>query len=95
MNADVASLSAPAHFWDGIKGNFMRSLGVDGPSRIGTGRRGLPVVVYIDGQVSRLSPSPQLDYLNPRHASPNQSGLGGLRERITDRYLDGQQPALG
>ena len=65
MNADVASLSAPAHFWDGIKGNFMRSLGVDGPSRIGTGQRGLPVVVYIDGQVSRVSPSPPIGLSQP------------------------------
>jgi hypothetical protein len=52
MSADVAALSAPKAFWQGITRNVMRVVGVDGASATGAGGRGLPVVVYIDGQVS-------------------------------------------
>jgi hypothetical protein len=52
MNAASAALTAPMSFWEPFRTNMMRSLGVDGASRMGN--RKLPVVVYIDRQVSWL-----------------------------------------
>ncbi|WVW78167.1 hypothetical protein I302_100118 [Kwoniella bestiolae CBS 10118] len=48
MNALIPSISATRSFWDPIRSNVMRSLGVDEHSEIGS--RGLPVVVYVDRQ---------------------------------------------
>ncbi|RSH92425.1 hypothetical protein EHS25_008840 [Saitozyma podzolica] len=48
MNAASAALTAPMSFWEPFRTNMMRTLGVDGGSRIGNRR--LPVVVYIDRQ---------------------------------------------
>jgi hypothetical protein len=50
MNADVAALRTPTAFWSGISQNVMRSVGADGATNIAS--RGLPVVVYVDTQVS-------------------------------------------
>ncbi|WWC86645.1 uncharacterized protein L201_001522 [Kwoniella dendrophila CBS 6074] len=48
MNALIPSTSATKSFWQPIRSNVIRSLGVDGSSEIGS--TGLPVVVYVDRQ---------------------------------------------
>nr|XP_018265205.1 uncharacterized protein I303_01565 [Kwoniella dejecticola CBS 10117]OBR87363.1 hypothetical protein I303_01565 [Kwoniella dejecticola CBS 10117] len=48
MNALIPSLPAAQTFWEPIRSNVMRSLGVDGHTGIGS--RGLPVIVYVDRQ---------------------------------------------
>lgn len=52
MNADHPTLDTPRDYWSSMRRNVMRSVGVDGASDVGS--RGLPVVVYIDSQVSLL-----------------------------------------
>lgn len=54
MNADVAPLKAPLQFWRLIRENVMRTLGVEDSTESRVGSRGLPVVVYVDNQVSRM-----------------------------------------
>jgi hypothetical protein len=49
MSTDIPTLPAPRGFFDPIRHNMMKTLGVDQSSTIKT--RGLPVVVYIDRQV--------------------------------------------
>ncbi|OCF53988.1 hypothetical protein L486_08522 [Kwoniella mangroviensis CBS 10435] len=48
MNALIPSIAATRSFWDSIRSNVMRSLGVDDHSEVGS--RGLPVIVYVDRQ---------------------------------------------
>ncbi|KAL7419057.1 hypothetical protein Q5752_005893 [Cryptotrichosporon argae] len=72
MNANIPTLPAPPLFWERIRTNVIRSLGVHGPSHVG--RHGLPVVVFIDQ-----------DRITPKLSKTARDSLVDALKEFTDR----------